>query len=83
MTALANSLVGSVVLTDTTASPTGEYYAVQVIADAVIDTVTYVPHHQMTNSWSDLTSIPAGAVLFGRFTNLTLASGEVILHRSR
>lgn len=82
-TALANSLVGSVVLTDTTASPTGEYYAVQVIADAVVDSVTYHQNHQMTNSWADLTSISAGTVLYGRFTNLTLASGEAILHRSR
>jgi hypothetical protein len=49
----------------------------------VVDSVTYHQNHQMTNSWADLTSISAGTVLYGRFTNLTLASGEAILHRSR
>lgn len=75
------SLKGQVVLTGTAAAPTANYYAVHVIADAVISAVTYVTGYDITGDWTDLDTIPAGAVLAGRFTTLTLTSGKVILHK--
>lgn len=75
------SLKGQVVLTDTSAAPTSNYFAVHVIADAVIDAVTYADGYDITGDWTDLTVVRAGAVLAGRFKTLTLASGEVILHK--
>lgn len=75
------SLKGQVILTDTSAAPTANYYAMHVIAAAVVSEITYVPGYDVTGDWSDLTTIPAGAVLAGRFLTLTLASGEVILHK--
>jgi hypothetical protein len=75
------SLKGCVVINDTTAAPAAEYYACQVVADSVIASMTFSPTYDNTGDWSDLTSIPAGTLLFGRFTTLTLTSGEVILHK--
>lgn len=79
------SVYGQEVEESTTAhtTPTGtEYYAMQVIADAVVASMTWAEDYAAASDgdWSDLTSIPAGTVLTGRFTALTLTSGEVILH---
>lgn len=78
---LSELLIGAVVLTDATPAPTAEYFAVQVIAAAAISAVTYSNNSNMTGSWTSLTSIPAGTILYGRFTTLTLTSGQVILHK--
>jgi hypothetical protein len=72
---------GQVVLTGTTAAATSNYFAMQVIADAVVASMTWIEGYGATGDWSDLTVIPAGAVLCGRFNTLTLTSGEVILHK--
>jgi hypothetical protein len=75
------SLRGQVVLTGTSAAPTSNYFALHVIADAVISSVTFADGYEMTGSWIDLGTLNAGCVIAGRFKTLTLASGKVILHK--
>ena len=68
---------GGVVINDTTAT-TGNFGAIQVVADAVFSALT-APEY--TNSADLLTiTIAAGTVLYGRFTAFTLTSGVVIAH---
>lgn len=78
---LSEFLGGAVILTNTSAASTAEYFAVQVIAAAVISAVTYTTSANMTGSWTSLTSIPAGTILYGRFSTLTLTSGQVVLYK--
>lgn len=78
---LSEFLGGAVVLTGTSPAATSEYFAVQVIAAAVIASVTYTPSANMTGTWTSLTSIPAGTILYGRFSTLTLTSGQVVLYK--
>jgi hypothetical protein len=81
MTDLLFSQSGQVVIVNTTAAPTSNYYAVQVLADAVIASIVYDPGYDITGSWASFTVINAGTVLAGRFKTLTLTSGQVILHK--
>lgn len=81
MNTLFFSQKGQVVLTDTTPAPTSNYFAFQAITACVISSITWVDGYAATNDWTDLTSIPAGCVLAGRFKTLTLASGEGIAHK--
>lgn len=73
---------GQEVVADTTARK-GTFVGMQVIATAVVSAMTWDPQYESVSGgdWSDLTSIPAGAYLPGRFIALTLTSGEVILRR--
>jgi len=70
---------GQVVVVDTSAH-VGQFYAMQVIAETVVASMVFEPGYVVIGDWSDLTTIPAGVTLFGRFTSITLTSGEVILH---
>jgi hypothetical protein len=78
---LSQFLKGSVIVTNTNAAPTSEYFAVQVVAAAVISSVTFSPNTDVTGSWTSFTSIPAGTILYGRFKTLTLTSGQVVLYK--
>lgn len=72
---------GQVVVTGTSAAARADYFAVQVIADAVIASMEWNPDYDGTSDWSALGTISAGTVLAGRFKTLTLTSGKVILHK--
>lgn len=81
--ALDNNSYGSVIVTNTSAV-SGDFYAMTTVAATVVSAMTWEAGYDAnsTDDWSDLTSIPAGVTLYGRFTSITLASGEVILHKS-
>lgn len=65
---------GALYITDTGAH-TGNFDAIQALEDAVADLVS-------TNVTGTLTSvpIPAGVVIYGKFTSITLASGKVMAY---
>lgn len=81
------SQVGQVVVTSTDAV-VGDFYALQVIAEAVVASMTWKTGYAVEDGagspadWSDFTAIPVGTILYGRFSALTLTSGEVILHKA-
>lgn len=67
---------GAVVRTTTTAT-SGEFHAIHVVADAVFSALT---GNYSGDALTGVT-IPAGQVLFGRFTAFTLTSGKVIAYK--
>lgn len=78
-----HALQGQTIVTGT-APTTGHFTGMLVIADAVVAAVTYETSYEITGTWTSLTSIPAGLYLPGRFSSITLTSGEVVLiHRKR
>lgn len=67
---------GSSAITGTTAV-TGSFTALQAIDDTVVAAQTDATG--ATNAdLTAFTTIPAGAILFGRWTSITLTSGEMI-----
>lgn len=68
---------GAVVRTTTTAT-SGEFYAIQVIADAVFTSLT----GNYTGDTLAGMTLTAGTVLYGRFTAFTLTSGKVIAYKT-
>lgn len=77
----AISDVGQEVIIDT-AAHTGNFYALQITADAVISAVTYDAGYTMgEKDWTDLGTVTDGTMLMGHFTSVTLASGKAIAHR--
>lgn len=59
-----------------------EFYAIQVIADAVVANMTWLSDYSNINDWSAFTGgIPAGTVLTGRFSQIQLTSGSIIIHK--
>lgn len=70
-----NTLNGGQVIADTTAV-TGNWIEIRVLTTAVFTTLT----GNLTNVGS--TSFPAGTVLNGRFTAITLASGSVVAYHT-
>ncbi len=67
---------GSILVNDTSANA-GNFFAVQVIADTVFTTLT----GNITGDFSGVT-IPAGTIIYGSFTVVTLASGTAILYKA-
>lgn len=61
-----------------TSEVTGSFSGILVIADTVISAMQWASQYPHSGDWSDLTSIPAGAYLPGRFISITPASGEFI-----
>jgi hypothetical protein len=77
---ITNGLSGGKYIADTNAH-TGDYLAIQVLADAKFHTLT----GNITNGIANTTSgnaptIPAGTTLFGKFTALQLHSGRIIAY---
>lgn len=70
-----NTLNGGQVIADTTAV-TGNWIEIRVLTTAVFTTLT----GNLTNVGS--TSFPAGTILNGRFTAITLASGSVVAYHT-
>ena len=70
-----NTLNGGQVITGT-AVTTGNWIEIRVLTAAVFTTLT----GNLTNVGS--TSFPAGTILNGRFTTITLASGSVVAYHT-
>jgi len=74
-TVINNNLNGGQVINNTT-PVTGNWTEIRVITAAVFTTLT----GNVTNVGS--TSFPVGAVISGRFTAITLASGSVVAYHA-
>lgn len=76
---------GSDTVTDTTAQSGRTWFAMQVVADAVVASMTFATdkfgNDIHASDWTTLGTIPAGITLYGEFTALTLTSGKVVLYR--
>lgn len=72
---------GFVVAADTNAVPTGDYFGIQVIAAAEIDTITFKDGYEGDDGIAGIV-LPAGLYRPMRFTTLTLTSGTVICERA-
>jgi hypothetical protein len=75
----SKSITGAAAVTP----PAGYYFfAIQIIADTVVaaqGNVTGATNADLT----DFTSIPAGTTIFGKFSSVTLTSGEAIGYLAR
>ncbi len=67
---------GAVSVTDTSVN-TGKYCAIHVVADCVFTTLT----GSVSGTRTGIT-FPAGFIIYGIFTVVTLASGKVLLYKS-
>jgi hypothetical protein len=77
---VTNGLSGGIYIADTTAR-TGDWLAIQILADAKFHTLT----GNITNGIANETVgsapvIPAGTTLFGKFTAIDLHSGRIIAY---
>lgn len=75
-TSYLNAMVGQTGVTnfnDTTVR-TGNWFAIQIIADVIFTTITEVSAEGTADMASGIT-YPAGIILYGHFTAITLASG--------
>jgi len=83
---IAQNNVSNILLTDTTAITLTDGYirAIQVLTDCSFTTLT---GNMTTNdtttatTGSDIGSLDAGTIIYGKFTAVTLAGGSVILYR--
>lgn len=78
---ITNGLSGGRYIADTS-TYTGDWLAVQVIADAKFHTLTGNITDIANATEGSAPTIPAGTVLFGRFTAIDLHSGAVIAYQS-
>jgi hypothetical protein len=76
---ITNGLSGGNYIADTTAR-TGDWLAVQVLADAKFHTLTGNIADIANTTDASAPVIPAGTILFGKFTALDLHSGRVIAY---
>ena len=76
---ITNGLSGGAYIADTTAR-TGDWLAIQVLADAKFHTLTGNIADIANTTDASAPVIPAGTVLFGKFTALDLHSGRIIAY---
>ncbi len=76
---ITNGLSGGNYIADTDPH-TGDWLAVQVLADAKFHTLTGNIADIANATEASAPVIPAGTVLFGKFTALTLHSGRIIAY---
>lgn len=76
--ALEFSSVGSVIVDSAAGSVTGRFGAIQVLKDCDILSLA---GSSIENIAKMETTFPAGTVLYGVFTEVTLTSGLVALHK--
>lgn len=76
--ALEFSSVGSVIVDSAAGSVTGRFGAIQVLKDCEINSLA---GSSIENIAKLETTFPAGTVLYGVFTEVTLTSGLVALHK--
>jgi hypothetical protein len=76
---ITNGLSGGAYYADTDAH-TGDWFAIQVLADAKFHTLTGNLADVANATEGSAPVIPAGTVLYGKFTALDLHSGRVIAY---
>ncbi len=76
--ALEFSSVGSIIVDTAAGSTSGNFGAIQFLKDSEIDVMA---GDGIQNIDKLYTPLPAGTVLYGKFTSVTLLSGLVALHR--
>ncbi len=76
---ITNGLSGGVYI-GSTAATTGDWLAIQVLADAKFSTLTGNITGAANATEGSAPVIPAGTVLFGKFTAITLHSGRLIAY---
>jgi len=76
---ITNGLSGGIYIADTTAR-TGDWLAVQVLADAKFHTLTGNIADIANATEASAPVIPAGTVLFGKFTAIDLHSGRIVAY---
>ena len=76
---ITNGLSGGIYIADTTAR-TGDWLAVQVLADAKFHTLTGNIADIANATEASAPVVPAGTVLYGKFTAIDLWSGRIIAY---
>ncbi len=76
--ALEFSSVGSIIVDTAAGITAGNFGAIQFLKDSEIDVMA---GDGIQNIDKLYTTLPAGTVLYGKFTSVTLLSGLVALHR--
>jgi hypothetical protein len=76
---ITNGLSGGNYIADTDPHA-GDWLAVQVLADAKFHTLTGNIADIADTTEGDAPVIPAGTVLFGKFTAITLHSGRIVAY---
>lgn len=76
---ITNGMSGGIYIADTTAR-TGDWFAIQVLADAKFHTLTGNLSDVANTTEASAPVIPAGTVLFGKFTAIDLHSGRIIAY---
>jgi hypothetical protein len=76
---ITNGLSGGVYVGGTSAT-TGDWLAIQVLADAKFHTLTGNLTGVANTTEGNAPVIPAGSTIFGKFTALQLHSGRVIAY---
>ena len=75
---------GAVFVSDSHAdqlSATGDFCAFQVIADTVLSSITW-PELTDTYNLFTGTTLPAGLVVYGQFTAITVTSGSILCYKA-
>jgi len=70
------------VFTDDTNAVTGNFAAIQVIADAVFNTLTALDSTVGNLAGGSAITLSAGTVIYGPFTGYDLTSGKVIAYKA-
>jgi hypothetical protein len=76
---ITNGLSGGIYIADTTLR-TGDWLAVQVLADAKFHTLTGNISGIANTTEGSAPTVPAGTVLFGKFTAIDLHSGRIVAY---
>jgi hypothetical protein len=76
---ITNGLSGGNYIADTTLR-TGDWLAVQVLADAKFHTLTGNIADIANTTDASAPVIPAGTILFGKFTAIDLHSGRIVAY---
>jgi hypothetical protein len=87
LSSIALGLNGCDIITDTTECPNGDWFCIVPITATVFAHLVPKSGHPVTVNRSasvDVTalSVPAGIPIYGRFTTITLTSGQVIAYRA-
>ncbi len=76
---ITNGMSGGAYIADTTLR-TGDWLAVQILADAKFHTLTGNIANIANTTDASAPVIPAGTILFGKFTAIDLHSGRIIAY---
>ena len=76
---ITNGLSGGVYIADTNLR-TGDWFAIQILADAKFHTLTGNITGVANTTDASAPVIPAGSTIFGKFTAIDLHSGRIIAY---